>query len=917
MPEWKVEIRERLASLKLSPAREAEIAEEFAQHLQDRYEELLTAGRTEREARRMALEEVNLLADELRGVERAVKQEPVPLGTTETRSIMSDVWQDFRYGWRILVKNPGFTAVAVLTLALGIGVNTTIFSLVSSMLLRKPPVHDPDRLVMMLSRNPDAESPLDEANRQPVSAPDFLDWRAQATSFSGVAAASSDDFTLSGGTEPERVPGAQVSAEYFNVLGVSPLLGRAFVEGEGLAGHEHVVVLRKDLWERRFGGDRRVIGRAVRVNGEKYTVIGIMPASFRRLWLFPAQLWIPLVFTPEQLAPQARRSRFLSVFARLKAGVSERHARAELVTIAERVAAANPETEKGWTANLMTVQDYAIQESHSKTALLFLTAAVGFVLLIACANLANLLLARNSNRQREFAIRKALGAGGFRLARQLLTECLTLALLGAGAGLLFTVWGLRMLRAALDWNEYALLTADQLSIDASVLLFTLAVSAAAALIFGLAPVLQLSHRNLNDPIKESSRSMTAGRERHRLQNLLVVVQVALSLVLLVGAGLFVDFFVQEIHSSRGMNPHNLLTASVSLADAPYKEPGRQVDFFQSVLRQLEGFPEVQSAAVTSDLPFTFPGEAHFTIEGRPAPKTEKESSADYFAVSPGYFAVVQIPLHEGREFRPSDDESSAPVVIVNQAFAQKFFPNENPLGRHISISHEGLPVAPANPALASTRPKWSEIVGVAGNVNEYLGQTVPRPHIFEPFLQRPDGSMNLVVRLRTEPGGFAASLRRAVWKVDKNQPVTHVKTMDRVVQDAGQGDDLMAELMGVFAGLALLMAAIGIYGLIAYLVGRRTHEIGVRMALGARRSEVLRLVLRNAMSMALTGVAIGFLISLALPRLVVASFSGFHVRAAWILAGAPLVVTLAALASCYMPARRASHVDPMVALRYE
>jgi len=920
MPEWNKEVRKRLAGLNLAPAREAEIVEELAQHLQGRYEELLASGRTEAEARHLVLEELsdrNLLAHELQRVERAVTQEPIALGTMETRSILADVCQDVRYGWRILAKNGGFTAIAVLTLALGISVNTTIFSLVSSMLLRKPPVHDPDRLMMMLSQNPEAESPVDEANRLPVSAPDFLDWRAQVTSYSGIAALSSDDFTLSGGTEPERVPGARVSADYFHVLGVSPLLGRAFADGEDQAGREHVLVLRKDLWERRFGGDSRVIGRTVRVSGDNYTVIGVMPASFRRLWLFPAQLWIPLVFTPDQLAPQARRSRFLNVFARLKAGVTEKQARAELAIVSGRVAAANPQTEKGWTTNLMTVQDYAIRESNSKTALLFLTAAVGFVLLIACANLANLLLAQNSRRQREFAIRQALGAGGFRLARQLLSECLMLALLGGGMGLLLAVWGLRMLRAALDWNDYAVLTAEQLSMDSSVLLFTLAVSVAAALVFGLAPVLQLSRQDLNDPLKEGARSTTAGRGHHRLQNLLVMAQLALSLILLVGAGLFVGYFVEEIHSSRGMNPRNLLTASVSLSGLAYKEPGRQVAFFQGVLRRLASSPEVQSAAVASDLPFTFPGEAHFMIEGRPAPKTEKESAAGYFAISHGYFDVVQIPLQKGREFTPSDNESSAPVLIVNQAFAERFFPNENPLGRHISISHEGQPAERVDLSTASTRPRWSEIVGVVGNVNEYLGQDVPRPHIFEPFLQRPDGSMSLVVRLRTEPGAFAASLRRAVGKVDKDQPVTNLKTMNRVVQDAGQGDDLMAELMGAFAGLALLLAAIGIYGLIAYLVGRRTHEIGVRMALGARRSDVLRLVLRSAMSVALTGVAAGFVISLALPRLVASGFHGFHVHAAWIVAGTPLAVTLVALASCYLPARRAARVDPLVALRYE
>jgi putative ABC transport system permease protein len=918
MPEWKEEIRKRLADLKLSPVREAEIVEELAQHLGDRYRELLAGGLAEPEAHRLALEGLELLTRELRSVERAITSAPVPLGTTERKSILADLWQDFRYGSRILAKNPGFTVVAVLTLALGVGVNTTIFSLVSSMLLRKPPVRDPDRLMMLLSRNAGAGSlPTYGSDRLPVSAPDFLDWRAQATSYSGIAALSSDDFTLSGGTEPERVPGARVSADYFHVLGIPPVLGRAFAPGEDQAGQEHAVVLREDLWKRRFGGDPRAVGRAVKVNGDNYTVIGVMGSGFRRMWLFPAQLWIPLVFTPEQLAPAARRSRSLSVFARLKPGVTESQARAELSTIAERVAAANPETEKGWSANLMTVQDYAIQASNTKTALLFLTAAVGFVLLIACANLANLLLARNANRQREFAIRKALGAGGLRLARQLLAECLLIAFLGGGTGLMFAVWGLRMLRAGFNWNDYAVLTAEQLSIDGSVLLFTLAVSVAAALIFGLAPAVELSHRDLNAPLKESSRSTTAGREHHRLQSLLVIAQLALSLILLVGAGLFVGYFVEEVRSSRGMDCRNLLTASVSLSGAASREPARQVAFFQSVLHDLKGLPEVQSAAVTTDLPYTFPGSAHFMIEGRPAAKTEKESMAGYFAVSPGYFGVVQMPLREGREFTPADNEKSTPVVIVNQAFAQKFFPNENPLGHHISIRSEGLPAVALNPSAPSPQLRWSEIVGVVGNVNEYLGQAAPRPHIFEPFLQRPDGSMNLVVRLRTEPGAFAASLRQAVWKVDKDQPVTNLKTMDRVVQDAGQGDDLMAELMGAFAGIALVMAAVGIYGLIGYLTGRRTHEMGVRMALGARQSDVFRLVLRSGMSLALTGVGVGFVFSLALPKLVAAIFTDFHVHSAPIVAGTPLAVTLVALASCYLPARRASQVDPTTALRYE
>jgi putative ABC transport system permease protein len=884
-----------------------DLAEEIRAHLAMEEEENLDAGMPPEEARYAALRRFgNVVLTEERSREM-----------WGWRSVET-LWQDLRYGLRMLWKNPGFTAVAALTLALGIGVNTTIFSLVSSMLLRKPPVDDPDRLMMLLSRNPGAESPVEEANRLPVSPLDFLDWRAQATAFSGITAASLDEFTLSGGTEPERVSGAQVVANYFQVLGVPPVLGRAFLPGEDKPGHGKVVILREDLWERRFGADPLVLGRRVKVNGESCTVIGIMPNSFRRMWLFPAQFWTPLIFTPEELVPSARRNRFLNVFARLKPGVTRSQAQAEMSTIAQRVAANNPESDKGWNANVMTVQRYAIQESNSEAALLFLTVAVGFVLLIACSNIANLLLARNSNRQREFAIRTALGASRFRLARQLLTECLTLSLLGGGLGLAFAFWGLPLLRAAFNWNIYAVLTAQQMSIDGTVLVFTILVSMAAALVFGLAPILRITQRDPNSDLKESSQSATPGREHHRLQNLLVIAEIALSMILLVGAGLFVGLFVEEVHANRGMNPHDVLTASVSLSGADYKDPQRQVAFFQNVLSQLASFPQVQSTAVTSDLPFTFPGSARFAVEGRPMATTEKESTAGYFAVSPGYFAVAQIPLLAGREFTPFDNAHSAPVVIVNQAFAHEFLPREKPLGRRISISREGLPVALLNPSATSIiQPRWSEIVGVVGNVNEYLGQSVPRPHIFEPFLQRPDGAMSLMVRLRTPPDAFAASLRQAVWRVDKDQPVTNLKTMDRVVQDAAQGDDLMAEVMGALAAMALLMAAVGIYGLLSYLVGRRTHELGVRLALGARRGDVLMLVLRNSMSLVLGGAGVGFLVSLAMPRLVAAIFSNHQVHGAWILAGTPLIVILVGLGLCYFPARRASKVDPMVALRHE
>ncbi|HXJ91379.1 MAG TPA: ABC transporter permease [Terriglobia bacterium] len=894
-----------------------ELDEEMRHHVQMSARAHAEAGESPEEARFAARRE---LGNELR-----LREESQDMWTVRW---LEELAQDVRYGLRMLVKNPGFTAVAVLTLALGIGVNSTIFSVISTMLLRKPPVHDPDRLMMLFSRNLGAASASDDSSRSPVSPPDFRDWRAQTTAFSGIAAASSFEgdesqthVTVSGGDRPERVPGAQVSANYFQVLGVSPVLGRAFLPGEDEAGHSRVALLRADLWKRSFGADPGVLGRTVKVNGDTYTVIGVMPDTFKQMWVFPEQLWIPLAFTPAQLSPAARAERSLSVFGRLKPGVSQKQARSELDTIARRIAASSPATNKDWGANVLTLQDYAIQESNASTALAFLMAAVAFVLLIACANLANLLLARNANRQREFAIRATLGAGRFRVARQLLCECLVLALLGGGLGLLFAAWGLHLLRGAFNWNEWSVLIAEQLSIDHNVLWFTFVASVGTALIFGVAPAFRASRRDPNAGLKESSRSATAGREHHRLQNLLVTGQLALSLILLVGAGLFVENFIEEMQAKPGMNPHNVLTASVALTGTAYKDPARQADFFKGVLRSLANSPEVKSAAVTNDLPFTFPGRAHFVIEGRPAPSADSKdwrlSWAGYFAVSPGYFSVTQIPVREGREFTPADDASSAPIVIVNQAFASKFFPNQNPLGHYLSVSPEEAPATTAGGS-GSSQPQWRQIVGVVGDVNEYVGQATWRPHVFVPFLQRPEGSMNLVVRLRADPSAFAASLRRAVWSVDKDQPVTNIRTMDRVMHDSGQGDDIMAELMGAFGLIALLMAAVGIYGLIAYLAGRRTHEVGVRMALGARRREVLLLVLGGSMRMVLAGVGVGVLISLTMPHLVAASFEGIHMaHSNLILAATPLAVMLVALAASYVPARRASRVDPVTALRCE
>ena len=883
------QLASRITALFKTRRLEKDLDDEVRAHIEMLTEENVRRGISAEEARYQALREFG-------GVDQAKEVYRDQRGLPMIETLL----QDLRYGLRVLGKSPGFSAVAIITLGLGIAVNTTIFSFVSAVLLRKPPVGDPGQLMMIRSRNP---GQVWAADRAAVSPPDFLDWKAQSTSFMGFAASNFDELTLSGGSEPERVGGARVSANYFDVLGVAPSLGRTFVTGEDQTGRDHVVLLSEGLWRRRFGGDTRMIGRTVKVNGEDFVLIGIMPSSFQ-LWSFPAQLWTPLVFTTRQLSAEGRKARSLDVFARLKPGVAERQARAEIEAITARLAAAHPESNKGWGANLMSLQEFIVEDANVLTATIFLMATVGFVLLIACANLANLLLARNSTRQREFTIRAALGAGRGRLARQLLSECLILSLAGGGLGLVCTFWGAAALRAAINWNDFATGMASGIHVDGRVLLFTFAVSVFSAMVFGLLPALRISRPDLNSGLKESSRSATGGRSRHRLQSLLVVGQLAMSLILLVGAGLFAKSFIDELHATLGFNPNSVLTASVSLSGQAYEEPAQQAAFFQNVLRRLENDSQVQSAALASDLPVTFPETAHFVLEGRPAEDPDNRPYVGHFLVSPRYFSTLQAPLLQGRDFTSADNADSQPVVIVSRAFAEKYLPHQNPLGQHMKVGD-------------SESAKWAEIVGVVGDIKEFLGQNEERPHVFEPYIAHPAGTMKIVARTHSDAAAFAASMRAAVWGVDKDQAVNSVRTMDQVLKYSRAGDDLMTEMMSTFAGLALLMAAVGIYGLLAYLVEQRAHEFGIRIALGARGGDVLQLVFRNATTLVLLGVGIGFLISLALPSLFTASFNGFHVRSFWVLVITPCAVILVALAACYLPARRAAKVDPLVALRYE
>jgi predicted permease len=892
---WIHKLPLRVRSLFYRQKADQELDDELRDHLELKTQQYISQGMTQQEARRAALLEMG-------GLEKRKEE------CRDARRVtwLQDVLQDVHYGLRVLRKSPGFTAVAILTLALGIGANTIVFSVVNAAMYRKPPLPEPDRVVVVSGTSAvDSSTPDRIYTQLQASGPDYLDWRAQSSSFSAMAAAEFDNFTISGGTTPERASGARVSPEFFGVLGVAPAFGRAILPGEDQLGHDQVVILSDELWREKFSADPRVLGRVLKINGNACTVIGVMPPSFR-LPAFLAKLWIPLVLSHSNLGSTGRNDRYLRVFARLKPGISVRQAKAELSAIAQRIAQTHPDTNRGWSAGVMPLQQYAIADMNAGPPLAFLMASVVFVLLIACANIANLLLARNSARQCEFTIRRVLGAGRLRLARQLLTECLLLAFAGGCLGVLFGYGGLHALLPQFNWDEDAVMLAKEVTIDSHVLGVTLGIILVCSILFGLAPALQFSRGDASNGLKEGGRGTTIGRERHRMQRLLVAAQLALSLFLLVGASMFAGQFIQEMHAKTGLNPRNVLTASVSLRGLTYMQPQRQKSFYELVLRRLADSPGVESASATSDLPFNFPDSLAFTVENHAVARPDEHPMCGHFAVSPGFFATTEIPLLQGRGFTTFDNADSVPVAIVNEAFARRYFPGENPIGRRIRI----------NPAHRAGE-QWSEIVGIAGNVNEYVGQAEPRPEIFEPFLAHASGSMYLIVRTRTDPALFADSLRRAVWAEDSDQAITDVRTMQRVIADSVQGDDLLAELMGAFAVIALVIAAIGIYGVLSYLVGQRTHEMGIRMALGAKPDEVLLLVIRNGMKLVVSGAAIGFLVSLSLPKLIAAGFSDFRFHGAWVIALAPVVIIVVGLVACYIPARRAMRVDPMIALRYE
>ncbi|PYT00735.1 MAG: hypothetical protein DMF65_08325 [Acidobacteria bacterium] len=819
---------------------------------------------------------------------------------------METLLQDLRYGLRTIRNKPGFAAVAVLTLALGIGANTAIFSVVNSVLLRSLPYSDAQRLVKLYTGTDPSAQPTG-----PLSYQDLLDYRAQAQTLEYVTASQSVGTVMSvGGDEPERVRGVEVMADLFPALGARAARGRVFTREEDAAGGPAVVVISDGFWRRRFGADRSVVGREVKIGlaGRSVTVIGVMPPGFK----FPPDeaeaidYYTPFVTEQARVDPASLNNRSnisFPVVAKLKPGVSLEQAAAEVTAIAGRLAAQYPDSDARRRVRLVSLHEDLVGDF--RTSLLVLLGAVGFVLLIACANVANLLLARAASRSKEMAIRTALGAGRVRIIRQLLTESLLLALAGGGLGLLLAVWGVD---ALIRLSPASVPRLEETSLDARVLLFTLAVSFATGVVFGLAPALQASRPDLAGSLKEGGRTGTAGGARNRVRGALVVAEVALSLVLLVGAGLLVRSFVRLVHTDPGYSPERVLALRVALNTAKFADEDSRAAFYSRAVESVRALPGVESASVTRLLPLgpidTF---RTFNIAGRPPFTPGERHSARNYTIGPNYFRVMSIPVLHGRAFTDADTKTSPPVMVVNEAFAKIFFGGAEPLGQRIILDDENDHPLPPR-----------EIVGVVRSVRYERLNDEERPEFYVPYRQSPEAVMEVVVRSSaSDAAALAPAVRNAVKGVDPNLLIWETRTMDELVGRSVAPQRFNVALLAVFACVAMLLAAVGIYGVISYAVTQRTHEIGIRMALGAQTRDVLRMVVGQGMMLTLAGIALGLAGAFALTRVMSNLLYGVSATDPPTFVAVPLLLVLVALVACLVPARRATKVDPTVALRYE
>ncbi len=862
---------------------ERELDEELRYHIEQQTEQNIRLRMNPEEARSAALKAFG-------GVEQAKDQ------SRDARGMrwLEEFWQDLRYGARMLRKNPGFTAVVALTLALGIGANTAIFSVVNAVLLRPLAYKDADRLMWL------SETRLPEVPSFNPSPANFLDWQKQNTVFEQLEAVNGRDFNLVSGANPERIKGLVATHGFLSMLGLRPWIGRDFFPDEDRPGHNNVAILSHELWQRRFGGDPNILNQTIKLDDQPFTVIGVMPPNRDLRWR-DDHIWIPIAFTADQI--QNRRGGILNVFGRLKPGVSLEQARAEMSIIADRLANQYPDTNAGWNVSVTPLLESAVSEI--RPSLLLLLGAVAFVLLIACANVANLLLARAAVRRKEIAVRTALGASRRRIVRQLLTESLLLSLAGGIIGLALASWGLKILMAMADnfWPRVM-----DVSLDVRILTFTTGITLLTGLSFGLVPALQTSKPNLNEMLKDAGRGSTESGRRRLVRNALVVVEVAISLVLLVGAGLLMRSFIGLQKVDPGFDPKNALTISLSLTERKYPESDRQASFYSRLIESVSALPGVQATGAASAVPFS---NAHwgsnigrgFRIEGRTGDQAGGGTS--YFSVSPGYFRAMGIPLLRGRLFTKFDTKGAPRVAIINSTMANRYFPNEDPIGKRIQLI-----------SMFNNGPEvYREIVGIVGDVRSYgLDQETP-PQTYEPYTQEPFPSMTLVARTAGDPTSLNETIRREVLQLDKEQPIFSSETLDRLVATSIGQRRFSMVLFAVFAASAIALASVGLYGVMSYSVAQRTQEVGIRMALGAQRRDVLGLILRHGLGLTLSGVAIGLIAAWAATRLLVNLLYGVSPNDPLTFIGVSLLLISVALLACYLPARRATKVDPIVALR--
>ena len=912
MPDWKPEIRKRLADVPLAPLRERAIVEELSQYLDDCYEELLGGGAVAKEAYEQTLAELRgseLLARELRRAERRGAPELIVFGTHRRTIMLSDLWQDLRFGARMLAKQPGFTLIAVITLALGIGANTTIFSMMESVILHPFSFPHQERLVMIYERL------LGTGRERSLVTPATLrDWREQSREFEQFATTIFDDFTLTGGERPEQLSGYRVSAEFFGTLGVQPLLGRTFQPGEDSLGREQVVVLKHSLWERLFAADPKILGQTIKLDSKTYTVIGVMPREFN-FPHFGGELWIPWVLLPADA--QNRENHSLRVIGLLKPGVSRARGEAEIRALSLRAQQQYPATNRDVEA--YTVGFNEDQTRGSRTYLSFTLGAVMFVLLIACANVANLLLARGAARQKELAVRMALGAGSGRVIRQLLTESLLLALAGGVLGLGFSVWGVMALANGIPQGFAKFIPGwERLGINAWAFGFTALASLATGILCGLLPAWQATGSDFNDTLKDGGKGAASGA-RNRWRSALVVAEVALSLVLLIGAGLVIRSFVKILNTELGFNPDNAMAMYLALPQGRYVQPHERFNLYHELAQRVAALPGVAAVGLTSGVP---PGgwvRGSFQIVGQPTASPTRQPASGVLVTSPGYFAAVGTPLRAGRLFNDRDGANAPRVVLVNEALARRYFPDLSAIGQRLMLD-EGLPY---------------EIVGIVGNTMNVDLDDVAEPVIYQSLAQRPLQYVSLVVRGQsnalanalanalTDPSGkesvtqLTGAIRRELAALDAALPMSESKTLREGYRERSSPKRVITVLLGIFALLALVMATVGLYAVMSFAVAQRTHELGLRMALGAQARDIFRFVVKQGLRLIGLGIGLGLLGAYAVTRLLSRVLYGVTATDALTYAVVAALLLVTALTACVVPAWRATQVDPLIALRHE